>query len=120
MNPVAQRLYLANPSYAWSETMADGVKEIQRLDREVTRLRSEVEQHKQEALSFHSIGCELSEDNDRLRSINAELLAVLVSINEYWNGSDSKDAMWDACLEMTERASRAIAHATATTPSEKP
>ena len=40
MNPVAQRLYLANPSYAWSETMADGVKEIQRLEREITRLRA--------------------------------------------------------------------------------
>ena len=78
------RIYQDDPSQA----IADITRLRESIDgatAEITRLRAEVEQHKQEALSFHSIGCELSEENDRLRSINAEFLALVRRVHaECW------------------------------------
>jgi len=51
----------------------------------------------------------LERERDEARELNAELLAVLQSIEEFWNRDQNEAAMIGACWHAVETAHEAIA-----------
>jgi len=65
--------------------------------KEIDRLKAEALHWRAEYKTLEAAGDALVKQRDSLKEENARLVATLVNIAEYWNGSHSDEAMRDAC-----------------------